>query len=103
MGPSRTAVLKQLRAGRPKLPITLGRYAPQAVIKREGDAWVLRPLRIDQERAAAAGREALAGGRSWMPEMEWQFIVEDPPIVFAPDRDAFVAALEALPWTYSDE
>ena len=50
VGPSRAQVLEVLRVRRVErsLPIVLGRHEPQALIRREGENWVLRALEPDE-------------------------------------------------------
>lgn len=103
MGPTREAVLEALRAWRPKVPITIGRYEPQVVIDRRDGSWVLLPLVMNHERAKAAGEEALARGGMWMPEMTWRFLEEGPPLVAHADKGDFIDAIAAMPWRWGPE
>ncbi len=100
VGPSREVVLRELR-GRPRLPITLGKYKPEAMIAREGEEWVLRPLVLDEAAYQAAYEKARAGDGYWMPEHEFQFLRPGEAIVQASTREAFVAALEKIEWGWS--
>ena len=56
--------------------MTLGKYAPQATIERDGEVWMLRPLVLDKAASEAAYQEAMGPGGSgfWMPESEFQFL-----------------------------
>lgn len=103
VGPSRAALVRLLRsrAVERRLPITLGEYSPQAIVERDRDGrWLLRPLVLDEPRAREAGRRALAGGGSWMPEHEWEFLVPGEPLASAPALDQFIALIEKLSWTF---
>lgn len=102
MGPTREAVLAELR-GAARLPMTLGKYSPQATIDREGELWRLRPLVVDKEACDRAYGEAMGPGGSgyWMPESEFRFLKPGEAIVQESTREAFVAALEKVEWTWS--
>ncbi|HEY2748168.1 MAG TPA: hypothetical protein VGL86_26270 [Polyangia bacterium] len=102
MGPTREAVLKELRATA-RVPITLGKYEPQATIDRDGDDWVLLALVIDQAAHDRAYAEAMGPGGSgyWMPESRFAFLVRGEAIVRAATKEAFVAALEKITWSWS--
>jgi len=104
MGPTREAVLKALaEESRLRLPITLGKYEPQAVIERDGEAWVLRPLVLDQAAHDRAYAEAMGPGGSgfWMPESKFAYLVPGEPIVRAATKEAFVTQLERIKWRWS--
>lgn len=104
MGPTREAVLRALaEESRLRLPITLGKYEPQATIDREGDEWVLRPLVLDKAAHDRAYEAAMGPGGSgfWMPESKLAYLVPGEPIVRAATRDAFVAALKRITWRWS--
>lgn len=80
------------------LPITLGVYAPQAVIDREPDGRVsLRPLVLDEAAAIAANRAAFAAGQGWMPENEFAFLAPGAPVLIAASPAALADAIAALP------
>lgn len=103
MGPDREHVLKLLRGMFPKrhAPITLGRHSPQAEIDVVDGRWVLTPLELDQDAATKAGEEAIAAGRNWMPEMEWQFLRRGAPIHDADSARELAALLEDASWSWS--
>jgi hypothetical protein len=103
MGPTREWVLSELRGGRARLPMTLGKYAPQATIERDGDVWRLRPLVLDKAASEAAYREAMGPGGSgfWMPESEFQFLKPGVEIVREETLEAFVEALAKVKWVWS--
>src|SRR5207244_2507912 len=101
--PSRAALLRLLssRAVERRLPITLGDGAPQAVVQRDpGGRWTLRPLVLDEARAAAARTDG-----DWMPEHEWRFLAPGAPLISAPTRESFATAVEKSdwPWGGSDD
>jgi hypothetical protein len=95
-GPTRKELLTRLRRAA-ELPITLGDGAPQAVVERDGEDWVLRLLVHDR----AALERAHAESTMWVPEMEFQFLVPGEAIVRAKTQQAFVAAIEAMDWRWS--
>lgn len=101
MGPTKEALLEHLAGWRPKLPITLGLYEPQAVVDRRRGRWVLVPLVMNHAKANTAGERALANGEPWMPEMTWQFLEEGPPLIDEPDKDAFIAAIRTMKYPYA--
>ena len=103
MGPTREQVLKELRSGKARLPMTLGKYSPQATIERDGDVWMLRPLVLDKAASEAAYQKAMGPGGSgfWMPESEFQFLKPAAAIVEGSSLEAFVAALEKIKWQWS--
>ena len=101
IGPDRDALLRLLALSSPTLPITLGHMQPQATVTHEGGVWRITALTIDQEAAGRAGREALAAGRNWMPENEWQFLRPDRVLVEAASKDEFVAAIRKMKWKLS--
>jgi hypothetical protein len=101
VGPTRDHLLAMLREARsPRLPITLGRYAPQAVVDLVDGEWCLCPLEMDQAAADAAGRAAFAAGGSWMPEMTWRFLRPGAPLLRAPSRQALADLVADRPWPY---
>lgn len=102
IGPSREQVLRWLRSANPasRLPITLGVYAPQAIIDRDDKRWILCPLELDDEAARKAGEEARSNGEPWMPEMQWDFLEKSAPLVAAETIHDFVEALESLEWCW---
>src|SRR5437868_9063870 len=100
-GLTREQLLARLRSFWPRLPITLGAGAPQAVVERDGADWVLRPLVHDRAALERARTESMASGGGWMPEMEFQFLAAGDAIVRAPTRKAFIAAIEAMEWRWS--
>jgi hypothetical protein len=97
-GPDKARVLRQLRATPPSgFPLTLGRHSPEAVIAAEDGRWTLRPLVMNEARAAPARVAGLAEG-FWMPESEWQFLEPGPPQLEAPTAAALADAIEKLFW-----
>jgi hypothetical protein len=102
IGPDRDALLRLLAAPNPTLPITLGHMTPQATVTHEGGVWRIVALAMDHEAAGQAGRAALASGNNWMPEHEWRFLGPDRVLVEAATKDAFVAAIRKMKWTFSD-
>lgn len=103
LGPDRERVLALLRAPSPKhhVPITLGRYSPQAEIDVVDGRWVLVPLELDQDAANRAGEEAIAAGQHWMPEMQWQFLRRGAPLHDADSARELAALLESANWPWS--
>lgn len=101
IGPDREALVKLLDAWRPKLPITLGHMMPQATVTHDDGVWRITALAIDDEAARRAGTEALAAGRMWMPEMEWQFLRPTRVLVESTSKDDFIAAIRKMKWTFS--
>ena len=101
-GPGREELLKILRGlfGARKLPITLGQYEPQAVVECVDGEWRIVALRLNSEKARAAGDAELASGGMWMPEMEWQFLEKTETLVAAPSRKALAAKVEKLRWKW---
>jgi len=102
-GPSQEELIALLKKTSPQRfqPVTLGRYAPQAVVEFSNGLWTLSPLTINQEKAKAAGKAALKRGESWMPEMEWQFLEKGEPQIAASATSEFIAEIEAMAWTYT--
>ena len=103
MGPGKKAVLERLRAATPRgFPLTLGLYAPKAVIQEEGGRWVLRALVVDKARADAAYKAAMATTGYWMPEHEFEFLVPGDVLVEGATRAALADVLEKQAWSYGD-
>lgn len=76
-GPSKSEVIAILRGpdAAARLPITLAPAgAPEAIVDRLGEAWVVRALEKNREAAEAAYQQAKASGDMWWPEMEWRFL-----------------------------
>lgn len=84
-----------------RLPITLGRYHPQAIVCLESGTWKIRKLVLDEARANVAREKALAAGDNWMPESEFAYLVPGPTMVEAPSRENFMAALKVFRWNFS--
>jgi hypothetical protein len=103
LGPSKQAVLERLRVATPRgFPLTVGEYAPQAVIREEDGRWVLRALVVDKERADAAYKEAQAAGGFWMPEHEFAYLVPGDVLAEGGTRAALADVLEKQAWSYGD-
>jgi hypothetical protein len=103
VGPGQKRVLEILEGRKPAkhLPITLGSGSPEAVIDRFEGNWELRRLVLDQQAADRAGREAIARGDIWMPEMQFRFIGPAPEAdVSAPDAAGLAEKLRAIPWRW---
>jgi hypothetical protein len=103
LGPDRDTVLKRLRSLLPgrKVPITLGLYAPQAVVEEDGGRWRLCPLEMNREAARAAGERALADGGMWMPEMEWEFLEKGAPLLEADSAKELASLIEGIEGRWS--
>jgi hypothetical protein len=100
VGPTRIELIEQLWKWRPRLPITIGRHRPQAIVDRRAGRWLLVPLEIDRERAVRAGEEALASGGMWVPEMEWRFLTEGLPLVDEADKASFLERIRTIEYPY---
>lgn len=103
VGPNRARVLEMLEGRKPEkhLPITLGSGSPSAVIDLFDGVWELRALVVDHAAADEAGRQALARGEPWMPEMTFRFIGPAPTaLLSAPDAAGLAARLRAADWRW---
>ncbi|MBN8227885.1 hypothetical protein JYK02_10225 [Corallococcus macrosporus] len=80
--------------------MTLGSGSPTAVISVKEGQWRLEPLVLDAEANARRYQESMKDTGMWMPEMGWPSLMPGEPVIAADSREAFVAKLEALPWTY---
>lgn len=101
-GPSREELLSKLR-GRLEgdtLPITLGRYSPQAVLDVEDGVFMLWSLELDHEAARREGEARMARGEPWMPEMEYRFIGKGKVLLKAASQEELIQAIEKMSWTY---
>src|SRR5262249_48947486 len=101
-GPSREQLIAMLRArgAERKLPITLGRYAPQAVVEKQGGKWRLRELALDDAASNAYGAKQLEGGQNFMPENTWQFLAPDKVLLEHADLESFCRGLQELTWNF---
>jgi hypothetical protein len=100
-GPSRAELLKLLRGWRAtsKLPLTLGKYEPQAIVECEGDEWRIRLLEHDPKLVAEMEARQKAEGYL-MPEHYFQCLVPGKVLLTAPSRDDFIAVIEKMTWTF---
>lgn len=81
-----------------RLPLTLApNGAPEAIVDRVGDAWVVRALEKNREAAEAAYQQAKANGGNWWPEMEWRFLEPGEVLLSAGGAAELADAIEA--WT----
>lgn len=90
-GPDLTATIARLRDG--QTPISLGQGTASHTVVRADGTYRLCPLVLDEERANAAGEEAIAAGRPWMPEMLFQFKAPGEPLIEERDLETFIEAL----------
>jgi hypothetical protein len=104
VGPSRAELIAALRRWpkESRLPLTLGLHEPQARVDREGDRWVIRTLRLDADAARAEGDARRARGEPWMPEMQWAFLEPADVVIESDTKEAFIAAIETMPWQWSE-
>ncbi len=102
-GPTRSDLLALLRRhdAVAQLPVTLGLNAPQATVACDERGFTIRALELDRNRATAAGREAIAQGKSWMPENEFAFLSPGKVLLSAPTMEGFIALVERMRWTFS--
>ena len=98
IGPTRAALIRQLTSWLrpPRLPITLAVMEPRAVVRREGEAWLIVALVHDHAAAGRASEEALARGESFMPEHTFRFMKEGEILLRAPTKRAFVEAIRVM-------
>src|SRR5689334_175 len=104
MGPSRKELLDRLSRwrGERRLPITLGRASPKAIVCLEGGVFRLCPLIAEPEELERIVEERSRAGY-YMPEHTWQALRPGPPLLEERTKAAFLAALRALtPWPYDD-
>jgi hypothetical protein len=103
-GPSREALLKMLRGWRAesKLPITLGKYEPQAYVLREGDEWQIRLLEEDPQLVAEMQERQRKEGYL-MPEHYFSCKRSGVVLIRADSRDAFIAAIEKMDWPFGPD
>lgn len=102
IGPSRAQLVEELQKGRPRLPITLGLYAPQATVEKVDGTWRIVALEPDHEAERRAGEEAIARGDDWMPEHTWQFLRPGRVLVEAKSKADFVEAVKRMKWTFGE-
>lgn len=94
MGPPREKIVKALRAIRAtEFPMTIGKHSPEAIIREEGDKWIVRTLKMNEEKLAIGAKEGLANGH-WMPEMEWRFLEPGDIYLEAPSRGELATLIE---------
>jgi hypothetical protein len=104
-GPSRQALLKILRRpdAEDHLPITLAKYRPDAVVRKEGDVWVIRALVEDREAVHKASEEAMARGDNFMDEHTWRFLHPGKILIEAATREDFIKKIKGMDWYYGEE
>ncbi|RKG74036.1 hypothetical protein D7W79_24025 [Corallococcus exercitus] len=83
-----------------RLPLHLGNGSPTAVISVKEGQWRLEPLVLDAAENDRRYQAAMRDTGMWMPEMGWPSLKPGDPVITADSREAFVAKLEALTWTY---
>jgi hypothetical protein len=104
-GPSREALIKILR--RPDaevhLPLTLARFSPDAIVRKEGARWVIRKLIEDDEAVKKAYQEAISAEKGFREENTWRFRRPGPIIVEATTKEDFIHAIMKMKWDFGDE
>ena len=104
IGPTRPELLEMLRAWRqPRLPITLGRYEPQAMVEVVDGVWRIRLLVKDNAAVDRLGKERLARGDNFMPEHTWIFTPDGPIVAHAPSRRELAKLVETMRWDFGAE
>ncbi|HEX2586389.1 MAG TPA: hypothetical protein VHL14_14780 [Steroidobacteraceae bacterium] len=99
VSPSKQAVIHALKTHRhdsDDLPITLGKYQPQFVIRIHHQQYELVRLVLDEARAAEDRKRRTAEGY-YMPEMSWAFLVPDVAVIQEADVNVFIKKLELWP------
>jgi hypothetical protein len=103
-GPNRESLLKLL--SRPdaesRLPITLAKYRPDAVVRKEKNLWIIRKLVEDREAVQKAYEKAASDKENFMDEHTWQFLQPGPILVEAGTKIEFIKKIEAMPWDYGE-
>jgi hypothetical protein len=104
-GPSREALIKILRRSDAEkhLPITLAKYSPDAVVRKEGKRWVLRVLVEDEDAVRNAFEKALAKNANFTPENTWAFRHPGAIILEAAAKEEFIRSVEKMKWDYGEE
>jgi len=104
-GPSRQALLKILQRpdAEDRLPVTLAKYRPDAVVRKEGDAWVIRALIEDREAVHKASEEAMAAGDNFMDEHTWRFLHPGKVLIEAATKEDFIKKIEKMKWDYGGD
>jgi len=97
-GPSREQLLTLLRRGT-KESVTLGKYEPQAVVLCDGGEWKILALEEDPQLVAEMQERQRAEGYL-MPEHYFSCKRPGRVLLSAPSRDAFIAAVEKMPWPF---
>lgn len=92
VGPSLKEVIRILSArdAKQKMPLTLGRYEPQAVIDFSKGKWRLSRL----ERKATTPRAKPDSGGNFVPEITWSELTPSPPLIQEADKQEFIRALK---------
>ncbi|NMO17858.1 hypothetical protein HPC49_24560 [Pyxidicoccus fallax] len=88
LGPTRAEVLATLHGpgAEKRLPLTVGRNTPAAIISVRDRRWMLRLLVLDEADVERRYQESLARGDGWMPEMQWGSLKEGAPLLEADSR-----------------
>jgi hypothetical protein len=82
-----------------KLPIWFGSPHPTVAIVEQDGVFRVRRLVIDEAEARAAGEQALASGRPWMPENYYALGKPTGEIhAEARSRDELIEKLRTMPW-----
>lgn len=81
-----------------ELTLDLGSPHRDARISFDGQVWTLCRMKADPETVMAESQRQRAAGRPFMREHAVALQEPGPPLISERDRDAFVAAIEALPW-----
>lgn len=104
-GPSRQALIAILLRSdaEQQMPITLADNSPDAVVRKEGDLWVIRALVEDNGARKNAGDEAMAAGKPFRDENSWAFRHPGPILVKATTKENFIRAIEKMRWDYGEE
>ena len=80
------------------LTLDLGSPHRDSRISYDGQVWILCRMTADPQRVMAASQRERAAGRPFMPGHAVKLQEPGPPLIEETDRDAFVAAIEKLPW-----
>jgi hypothetical protein len=91
-----------LRGWFPKrhLPIQLGQYEVNAIIRCEDGRWELVAMAINEDEARAEGERRLAAGEPWMPEMRGRFNEPGQVLLSADTAEALAAELERADYPF---
>jgi hypothetical protein len=104
-GPSKEALIKILRRpdAEKQLPITLAKYSPDAIVRKEDNQWVIRILVTDGMATKKAFEKAMANNQSFMDENAWRFRYPGPILVEAATKEDFINAIEKIKWDFGEE